>query len=116
MSSWYQEYNNAIENELAHPIPSSSNNTVAKEVIVTPQKTKKSKAIPKAISKATKELIVKKVTKDLISPTKLAAQYKFDVATIRKWVKKSGAVLPLKYSQPESSKSEVHTLDNSGFF
>ena len=85
---------------------------MAEEVIVAPQKTKKFKAF----SKATKELIVKKVTKDLISPTKLAAQYKFDVKTIRKWVKKSGAVLPLKYSQPESSKSEVYTLANAGFF
>ena len=108
MSSWYQEYNNV--SELAQPNPSSSNTTVGEKVIVTPQKTAKS------ISKATKELIVKKVTKDLISPTKLAAQYKFDVATIRKWVKKSGAVLPLKYSQSESSKSEVYTLADSGFF
>ena len=106
MSSWYQEYNNASENELAQPIPSSSNTTVGEEVMLTPLK----KTKPKAISEATKQLIVKKVTEDLISPSKLADEFKFDVRTIRTWVKKSGAVLPLTYAQSESSKSEVLTF------
>ena len=75
-------------------------------MVVTPQKITKSKAI----SEATKEFIVKKVTEDLISPSKLADQFKFDIKTIRQWVKKSGAVLPLKYAQAESSKSEVNTF------
>ena len=73
--------------------------------MLTPLKNPKSKAI----TEATKQFIVKRVTEDLISPSKLADEFKFDVRTIRSWVKNSGAVLPLKYTQSESSKSEVLT-------
>ena len=59
------------------------------------------------LTQSFKDLIVKRCTEELISPTKLAAEHGIDPESVRRWVKKSGAVLPTKYNhelQPSSDK------------
>ena len=91
---------------------------VVPEAVPEPEQTPKKQFV---ITQTFKDLIVKRCTEELISPTKLAAEHGVAIRTVRKWVKDSGAVLPLKYKQsnevpetipelPENSNSEVIKL------
>ena len=70
------------------------------------------------ITQTFKDLIVKRCTEELISPTKLAAEHGIAIRTVRKWVKDSGAVLPSKYTNEiqqltKNPETEPELAENS---